>query len=41
MVGLIHTWLLAPQAFELVPVAQAAVACYLAGLGLTPAGTNP
>lgn len=41
MVGLIHTWLLAPQAFELVPVAQTAVACYLAGLGLTSAGSNP
>lgn len=41
MVGLIHTWLLAPQAFELVPAAEGAVACYLAGLGLTPAGTRP
>ena len=36
MVGLIHTWLLAPQAFELVPVAESAVAAYLAGLGLKP-----
>lgn len=41
MVGLIHTWLLSPQAFELVPVAQATVASYLAGLGLTPAGASP
>lgn len=40
MVGLIHTWLLAPQAFELVPVAQATVACYLTGLGLTPCLTS-
>lgn len=36
MAGLIHTWLLAPQAFELVPVAEQAIAAYLAGLGLKP-----
>ena len=41
MVGLIHTWLLAPHVFELVPVAEAAVACYLVGLGLTPGGAIP
>lgn len=35
VVGLIHTWLLAPQAFELVAVADMAVGAYLAGLGLT------
>lgn len=36
VVGLIHTWLLAPQAFELVAVAEVVIASYLAGLGLTP-----
>ena len=36
VVGLIHTWLLAPQVFELVPVAEVAIEAYLAGLGLTP-----
>lgn len=36
VVGLIHTWLLAPQAFELVSVAEMAMGAYLAGLGLTP-----
>ncbi len=41
MVGLTHTWLLAPQSFELVPVTQAAVTCYLTGLGLTPAEATP
>ena len=35
-VGLIHTWLLAPQAFELVNVAEAVIGLYLAGLGLMP-----
>ena len=35
VVGLIHTWLLAPQAFALVDVADASVRAYLAGLGLT------
>lgn len=33
MVGLIHTWLLTPHAFDLVPVAEQSVATYLAGLG--------
>jgi TetR/AcrR family acrAB operon transcriptional repressor len=36
MVGLIHTWSLAPDAFELVPVAERSIAAYLAGLGLKP-----
>ncbi|MES2878478.1 MAG: TetR family transcriptional regulator [Pseudomonadota bacterium] len=36
VVGLIHTWLLAPASFELVGVADLAVATYLAGLGLLP-----
>ncbi len=35
VVGLIHTWLLAPASFDLVAVAQAAIAAYLTGLGLT------
>jgi TetR/AcrR family acrAB operon transcriptional repressor len=34
MVGLIHTWVLAPTAFKLVAVSQAAIRTYLAGLGL-------
>lgn len=44
MVGLIHTWLLNPHAFHLVPVAEQSVAAYLAGLGLRPGnapGTPP
>lgn len=36
VVGLIHTWLLAPTSFELVAVAEQAVATYLVGLGLLP-----
>ncbi|MEO8121341.1 MAG: TetR family transcriptional regulator [Rhodoferax sp.] len=36
VVGLIHTWLLAPETFELVPVTDMAVGAYLAGLGLAP-----
>ena len=36
MAGLIHTWILAPTAFELVAVSQAAIRAYLAGLGLHP-----
>lgn len=35
VVGLIHTWLLAPQAFALVNVAQVSMRAYLTGLGLT------
>lgn len=35
VVGLIHTWLLAPQAFALVDVTEASMRAYLAGLGLT------
>lgn len=34
VVGLIHTWLLAPETFELVSVADMAIGAYLAGLGL-------
>ena len=41
VVGLIHTWLLAPQAFELVPVGEVAIGAYLAGLGLTPGPAGP
>jgi len=37
VVGLIHSWLLAPEAFELVGVAEMALGVYLAGLGLAPA----
>ena len=36
VVGLIHTWLLAPGSFDLVGVADLAVATYLAGLDLFP-----
>jgi TetR/AcrR family acrAB operon transcriptional repressor len=36
VIGLIHTWLLAPASFELVVVADMAVATYLVGLGLMP-----
>lgn len=35
VVGLIQTWLLAPQAFALVDVAEMSTRAYLAGLGLT------
>jgi TetR/AcrR family acrAB operon transcriptional repressor len=41
VVGLIHTWLLAPASFELVSVAEMAVATYLAGLGLLSAQGIP
>ena len=41
VVGLIHTWLLAPQVFELVPVAEVAIEAYLAGLGLMPCQAIP
>ena len=41
VVGLIHTWLLAPQAFELVSVAEMAMQTYLAGLGLRPGPVAP
>jgi TetR/AcrR family transcriptional regulator, acrAB operon repressor len=34
MVGLIQSWMLAPEAFDLLVVAQAAIRTYLAGLGL-------
>jgi TetR/AcrR family acrAB operon transcriptional repressor len=36
VVGLIHSWLLAPEAFDLVGVAEMALGAYLAGLGLAP-----
>jgi TetR/AcrR family acrAB operon transcriptional repressor len=36
VVGLINSWLLEPQAFELEAVADAAIGTYLAGLGLLP-----
>ncbi|APW45976.1 TetR family transcriptional regulator [Rhodoferax antarcticus] len=34
MVGLIHSWMLSPEAFDLVVVSQSAVRAQLAGLGL-------
>ena len=37
LVGLIHTWLLAPETFELEATAEASVQAYLAGWGLLPA----
>ena len=37
LVGLIHTWLLAPETFELEDAADASVQAYLAGWGLQPA----
>lgn len=37
VLGLIHSWLLAPEAFELVSVAELTIGAYLAGLGLAPA----
>jgi TetR/AcrR family acrAB operon transcriptional repressor len=36
MVGLIHSWMLAPEAFELVAVSRSAIRTYLVGLGLQP-----
>lgn len=33
LAGLIHTWMLAPQAFDLVTVSQSAIRAQLAGLG--------
>ncbi|HEY8908578.1 MAG TPA: TetR family transcriptional regulator [Rhodoferax sp.] len=36
MVGLIQSWMLAPEAFELLVVSQSAIRTYLAGLGLRP-----
>ncbi len=36
VVGLIHTWLMSPEVFELVPVAEMAISAYLIGLGFTP-----
>lgn len=35
VVGLIHTWLLAPEVFDLVRVSDVALQAYFAGLGLT------
>lgn len=34
VIGLIHSWLLAPEAFDLVQTAQPTIQAYLAGLGL-------
>ena len=34
MMGLIHTWILSPQVFDLVETTRAALRTYLAGLGL-------
>lgn len=36
MVGLIQSWMLAPQAFELEAVAKSTIRTYLVGLGLHP-----
>ena len=36
MVGLIHSWMLSPQAFDLVAVSQSAIRAQLAGLDLHP-----
>jgi TetR/AcrR family acrAB operon transcriptional repressor len=41
VVGLISSWLLAPQSFDLVAVAQTAINAYLQGLGLTRVGCAP
>ena len=37
LVGLIHSWLLAPETFELETTAEASVRAYLGGWGLLPA----
>lgn len=37
LVGLIHSWLLAPETFELEATAEASVQAYLRGWGLLPA----
>ncbi len=39
--GLIQSWLLAPEAFDLVHTGEIAVAAYVAGLGLGPQTTKP
>ncbi|MEN9375339.1 MAG: hypothetical protein RL710_496 [Pseudomonadota bacterium] len=39
VVGLIHSWLLAPEVFELVKTAEVSIQIYLAGLGLGLAST--
>ena len=39
--GLIQSWLLAPEAFDLVKTAEIAVAAYMAGLGLGPLQSKP
>jgi TetR/AcrR family acrAB operon transcriptional repressor len=39
VVGLINSWLLAPQVFDLEAVADSAIKTYLAGLGLLPGST--
>ncbi len=40
MVGLIHSWMLAPMTFDLVDVAQTAFRTHLAGLGLKSCETS-
>lgn len=37
VVGLIHTWLLEPKAFDLVAVAASAISAFLRGIGAAPA----
>jgi TetR/AcrR family acrAB operon transcriptional repressor len=39
VVGLINSWLMAPQVFDLEAVADTAIKTYLAGLGLLPGST--
>jgi TetR/AcrR family acrAB operon transcriptional repressor len=39
VVGLIHSWLLAPEVFDLVKTAEVSIQIYLAGLGLGLAST--
>ncbi len=41
MTGLIHSWMLAPEAFDLMEVAQAAIRTYLVGLGFVSVLASP
>jgi TetR/AcrR family transcriptional regulator, acrAB operon repressor len=41
VVGLIHTWLLAPEAFDLVAVAEVVLRTHISGLGLSTGGAIP
>jgi TetR/AcrR family acrAB operon transcriptional repressor len=36
MAGLIHSWMLSPEVFDLMEVSQSAIRAQLAGLGLRP-----